>query len=131
MNKLFSILAIFFLVLTSFAHAQTASAQVDIQSITAGSASAGQTATFTMTVGAGSTGAQLTQVDFTSTSLTGPATLSAPTITAITNLAAGSTQTATLGSSTETNPRVMVWGKLVDTSWSPTLAGRDATSSKL
>jgi hypothetical protein len=41
----------------------------------------------------------------------------------------GSTQTATLGSSTETKPRVIVWGKLDDTSLSPTLAGREAISS--
>ena len=39
----------------------------------------------------------------------------------------GSKQTATLGSSTEAKPRVVVWGKLVDISLSPTLAGRDAS----
>jgi hypothetical protein len=44
---------------------------------------------------------------------------------------AGKQATATLGSSTEAKPRVIVWGKLVDTSLSPTFAGRDATSSKL
>ena len=40
----------------------------------------------------------------------------------------GSKQTATLGSSTEAKPRVTVWGKLVDTSLSPTFAGRDVSS---
>ncbi|MGB0056206.1 MAG: hypothetical protein WBQ20_05495, partial [Methyloceanibacter sp.] len=31
------------------------------------------------------------------------------------------------GSSTEAKPRITVWGKLVDISLSPTLAGRDAS----
>jgi hypothetical protein len=43
----------------------------------------------------------------------------------------GRTHTATFGSPTAANPRVIVLSNLVDINLSPILAGRDATKSRL